>query len=75
MLVESGAIIVFPGAHNIFDCGCQFLAESERALVTSNFSLFGSLDKEKSEVFLSSPATAAASAINGTVTDPTRYLK
>ncbi len=75
VLVESGATILFPGSHNALDCGCQLLASGERALVTSNFNLFGSLDSEKSAVYISSPATAAASAINGKLTDPSRYVK
>ena len=75
VLVESGATIVFPGAHNIFETGSPFLAKGERALVTSNYSLIGSLDAEKSDVFICSPATAAAAAINGTITDPSRFVK
>ena len=75
VLVESGATILFPGSHNALDCGCKLLANGDRALITSNFDLFGSLDASESEIYLSSPATAAASAINAKLTDPTRFLK
>lgn len=75
VLVEAGATILFPGSHNALDCGCQLLAKSERALVTSNYNLIGSLDSKESDIYISSPATAAASAVNGKLTDPTRYVK
>ncbi len=75
VLVEAGATILFPGSHNALDCGCQLLAKGERALVTSNFNLFGSLSSNNSDIYISSPATAAASAVNGKLTDPTRYVK
>ncbi len=75
VLVEAGATILFPGSHNALDCGCKLLAKGERALVTSNYNLFGSLSTDDSEIYLCSPATAAASAVNGKLTDPTRYLK
>ncbi len=75
VLVEAGATILFPGSHNALDCGCQLLAKGERALITSNYNLFGSLDSEKSDIYISSPAAAAASSINGKLTDPTRYVK
>lgn len=75
VLVEAGATILFPGSHNALDCGCQILAKGERALVTSNYNLFGSLDSSESDIYISSPAAAAASAVNGKLTDPTRYVK
>ncbi|KAA3635847.1 MAG: 3-isopropylmalate dehydratase large subunit, partial [Calditrichaeota bacterium] len=75
VLVEAGAIILFPGEHSLFDPTIPLLADGERALVTANRSLFGSLDASKNEIFTASPATTAASAINGSLTDPVRYLK
>ena len=46
------------------------LASGEKALSTTNRNFAGRMGHRHSEVYLSGPAVAAASAITGTITDP-----
>lgn len=72
VFIEAGAVISTPTCGPCLGGYMGILAEGERALATTNRNFVGRMGHVKSEVYLASPAVAAASAIAGVITDPAR---
>lgn len=77
--LEEGLIEIFVKAGAVFStptCGpclgghMGILAEGERALATTNRNFVGRMGHPESEVYLASPAVAAASALTGKISNP-----
>jgi len=68
--VEAGAIVSTPTCGPCLGGHMGILAEGERAVATTNRNFVGRMGHPKSEVYLASPAVAAASAIAGKIVAP-----
>ena len=70
IFIEAGAAVSTPTCGPCLGGHMGILARGERALATTNRNFVGRMGDPGSEVYLSSPAVAAASAIKGAITPP-----
>jgi len=73
--IEAGCVVSTPTCGPCLGGYMGILAAGERAVATTNRNFVGRMGDVKSEVYLASPAVAAASAIAGRIADPNEIMK
>ena len=68
--IESGCVVSTPTCGPCLGGYMGILAKGERAVATTNRNFVGRMGHPKSEVYLASPAVAAASAVAGVIATP-----
>jgi 3-isopropylmalate/(R)-2-methylmalate dehydratase large subunit len=70
IFIEAGAVVSTPTCGPCLGGHMGILAKGEKAIATTNRNFVGRMGHPESEVYLSNPAVAAASAVKGKITHP-----
>jgi 3-isopropylmalate/(R)-2-methylmalate dehydratase large subunit len=74
IFVRAGGVFSTPTCGPCLGGHMGILTEGERCIATTNRNFIGRMGHPKSEVYLSNPAVAAASAITGRITHPEEII-
>ncbi len=74
IFIEAGCVVSTPTCGPCLGGHMGILAAGERAVATTNRNFVGRMGDVKSEVYLASPAVAAASGIAGKIADPNAIM-